>query len=219
MTQAKPKKRRKLLIFSIIVLALAGLTAWAVLKKREPVIRVETAKVTRTNLTETVVANGRIYPVLQVKISAEVSGEIIELPVKEGQHVQKGDRLVRIKPDVYESSRRSAEANYRSALSGQNVMEANYRKTELELKRNEGLFANHLISESLFEEVRTACDVARAQLESAKHSVEVASASLKRTEEELAKTIILSPLTGIVSKLNLEVGERVAGNTDRKSVV
>ena len=213
MTQTKPKKRRKLLIFSIILLALAGLTAWAVLKKREPVIRVETEKVTRRNINETVVANGRIYPILQVKISAEVSGEIIELPVKEGQHVKKGDRLVRIKPDVYESSRRSIEASYRAALSRQSLTAANLKKAELELKRNEELFHSKLISDSAYLEYQTACEIAKAETESSKHQAEVAKASLARAEEELAKTIIVSPLTGTVSKLNLEVGERVAGNT------
>jgi HlyD family secretion protein len=213
MTQTKSRKRRKLLIFSLIVLALAGLTAWAVFAKREAVIRVETGKVTRTNITETVVANGRIQPVVQVKISAEVSGEIIELPVKEGQLVNKGDRLGRIKPDVYEASRRSLEASYRAALSGQSLAEANLKKADLELKRNEELFKSKLISDSTYLEFQTARDIAVAQTESSQHQVEVARASLARAEEELAKTTIISPLTGIVSKLNLEVGERVAGNT------
>src|ERR1017187_10653090 len=98
---AKSKKRRKVLVFSIIAAVLAGLTAVAVFKKREVTITVQTEKVARRNLTEIVVANGKIQPVLQVKISAEVSGEIIALPVKEGQQVSKGDLLVKIKPEFY----------------------------------------------------------------------------------------------------------------------
>src|ERR1017187_5198135 len=98
---AKSKKRRKVLVFSIIVVVLLGLTALVFLKKRDIVLTIQTEKVARRNLTELVLANGRIQPVLQVKISAEVSGEIIALPVKEGQQVSKGDLLVKIKPEFY----------------------------------------------------------------------------------------------------------------------
>ena len=87
---AKSKKRRKVLVFSIIALALVGLTVLVILKRREPVVTIQTEKVARRSLTELVMANGKIQPVLQVKISAEVSGEIIDLPVKEGQRVKKG---------------------------------------------------------------------------------------------------------------------------------
>jgi len=213
MATPKAKKRRKIIIFSAIVLALAGLGTYAFLRKQEPVIRVETDKVIRTNITETVVANGRIQPVKQVKISAEVSGEITELPVKEGQSVKKGDLLVKIKPDVYEAQRRSSEAGYQSALSGLTLAQASLSKAELEFKRNEDLFRSQLISDSVFLEFKTGLDIAKAQVESARHQAEVAKASLARVEEELAKTTIASPITGTVSKLNLELGERVAGNT------
>ena len=108
---AKSKKRRKTLIFGVIGLVLAGLTTAAIIKKREVVITVQTEKVERRNLTEIVVANGKIQPVLQVKISPEVSGEIIELPVKEGQIVKKGDLILRIKPDFYVASRNQAGLN------------------------------------------------------------------------------------------------------------
>ena len=80
---------------------LVALTLVAIFKKKEPAITVQTEKVARRNITETVIANGKIYPVLQVHISPEVSGEITELPVKEGQFVHKGDLLLKINPDVY----------------------------------------------------------------------------------------------------------------------
>ncbi len=211
MANAKGKTRRKIVIFSLIGLALIGLTLLAVFKRREPVITVQTEKVAPRSLTEIVVANGRIQPVLQVKISAEVSGEIIELPVKEGQHVKKGDLLVKIKPDVYLANRRSAEASFQSAQAGQSLAEATLKKAELELKRNEGLFQASLISESTFLEIKTAFEIAKAQCDSAIHQVAVAKASLARVEEELAKTTIYSPLDGTVSKLNSELGERVVG--------
>jgi HlyD family secretion protein len=213
MANAKSKRRRKLLIFSAIVLVLGGLTAAALLRKREPVVTVQTEKAERRNITEIVLANGRIQPVRQVKISAEVSGEIIELPVKEGQPIRKGDLLVKIKPDTYIAQKRSMEASYLSAVSGQTLSEANLRKAQLEFARNQDLFQNKLISDSVFLEYKTALDVAKAQVESSGHQVDVAKASLARTDEELAKTTIYSPIDGTVSKLNLELGERVAGNT------
>lgn len=213
MANPKSKKRRKILIFSVILLALAGLGAYAFLRKQEPAIRVETGKVIRTNLTETVVANGRIQPVKQVKISAEVSGEIVALPVKEGQHINQGDLLAKIKPDEYIADRKSAEATYMSSLSGQQLAEANLRKAELDFKRNQDLFSSKLISDSDFLGFQTALDIGKAQLESAKHQVDQAKGALARTEEVVAKTTIYSPITGTVSKLSLELGERVAGNT------
>src|SRR5438128_8185454 len=142
MANPKNKKRRKVIVFSTIGLVLAGLTLAAIFRKREPVITVQTEKVARRNITETVVANGKIQPVLQVKISPEVSGEIIELPFKEGQDVKKGDLLLKIKPDYYTANRRSAEAGYQSAVSGKNLAQANLRKADAEFKRIEGLFAN-----------------------------------------------------------------------------
>jgi len=210
---ANSKKRRKVIIFTVIGVVLVALTLLAIFRKREVVITIQTEKVGRRNLTELVVANGKIQPVVQVKISAEVSGEIIELPVKEGQAVKKGDLLAKIKPDAYLANRRSAEANYQSALAGKQQAEANQRKAELEFKRNEDLFKTKLISDSTFLEFKTGLEIAQAQVESSAHQVDVAKASLARAEEELAKTTIYSPLTGTISKLNLEVGERVAGNT------
>jgi len=211
MANPKSKQRRKILVFSAIGLVLAGLTTAAIFRKREPVITVQTDKVARRNITETVVANGKIQPVLQVKISPEVSGEIIELPVKEGQSVKKGDLLVKIKPDSYIANVRSAEAQYLSSASGKDLAQASMRKAELEFKRNEEMFLGKLESESTFLEFKTGFEVAQAQYESATHQVAVARAALDRAKEELAKTTISSPLDGTISKLNSRLGERVVG--------
>ena len=208
---AKSKKRKKTLIFGVIGLVLAGLTTAAILKKRDVVITVQTEKVERRNLTEIVVANGKIQPVLQVKISPEVSGEIIELPVKEGQNVKKGDLILKIKPDFYVASRNQAKASYESSLAGRDVAEASLRKAEAEFRRSGDLFRNRLVSDSTFDEVKAAYDVALAQVTNSEHQVEMARASLASTEEALAKTTIVSPLTGTVSKLNSALGERVVG--------
>ena len=211
MANPKNKKRRRIIVFSAIGLVLVGLTLAAIFRKREPVITVQTEKVARRNITETVVANGKIQPVLQVKISPEVSGEIIELPVKEGQSVKKGDLLVKIKPDSYIANVKSAEAQYLSSASGKDLAQATMRKAELEFKRNEELLLGKLESESTFLEFKTGFEVAQAQYESAIHQVAVAKAALDRAMEELAKTTISSPLDGTISKLNSRLGERVVG--------
>src|SRR5437762_1432015 len=156
MANPKNKKRRKILVFSAIGLVLAGLTTAAIFRKREPVITVQTDKVARRNITETVVANGKIQPVLQVKISPEVSGEIIELPVKEGQSVNKGDLIMKIKPDFYIANRNQSEAGYKSSVAGKATGEATLRKAHAEFKRNADLFRQRLISGSAFDEVKAA---------------------------------------------------------------
>jgi len=208
---ATTRKRRKIVVFSLLGLVLAALTVGAVFHKGEAVITVQTEKVLRRNITEIVSANGKVQPVLQVKISPEVSGEIIELPVKEGQCVQKGDLIVKIRPDFYLAARNQSEASYKGALAGKATAEANLRKAEAEFKRNADLYRAKLISDSTFDGVKADYDVAQAQLTSAEHQVEMTRASLTNAEVELAKTTIVSPLTGTISQLESQVGERVVG--------
>src|ERR1051325_10173748 len=211
MANPKNKRTRRVVVSTLIVVTLAGLSTAAFLRKREAVITVQTEKVTRRNITELVVANGRIQPVLQVKISPEVSGEIIELPVKEGQQVKKGDLILKIKPDYYKATVNQAQANYESSLAGKDTAEANLRKATAEYTRNQLLFRNSLVSVSAFDEIKAAYDVASAQVSNSVHQVEMARASLASAQDALAKTTIVSPLTGTVSKLNSTLGERVVG--------
>ena len=178
---------------------------------RQKPVTVTTEKAQRRNLTEVVTGSGKLQPVMQVKISSEVAGEIIDLPVKEGQQVRKGDLLVRVRPDLYSAALRSQEASLKSAQADMMTAEANARKAEAELKRNEDLFSRQLISGSLFDEIRTGAEVARANAISSTQRIEMARASLKRSQEDLAKTTIFSPIDGTISKLNSELGERVSG--------
>jgi len=208
---ANSKKRRKTLVFSGIALVLLALTGVAMFKKRDVTIAVQTEKVGRHTLTELVVANGKIQPVVLVKISAEVSGEIIELPIKEGQQVKKGDLLVKIKPDFYIAQRKQAEAGFKSSEAGKSSAEANLRKAQAEYKRAVELSHQKLIADSAFDEVTAAYDVAVAQLTNATHQVEMARASLDSADESLSKTTIFSPLTGTITKLNSQLAERVLG--------
>jgi HlyD family secretion protein len=207
----KPKKRRKIVVLGLIGLVLAGLTTAAILRKREAVITIQTEKVMRRDLVEKVVANGKIQPVLQVKISPEVSGEIIELPVKEGQAVNKGDLLVKIKPDFYVAQLHQSEAGYESALAGKAQAQANLEKAQADYRRNKDLFEHKLISEADFVGFKAAYDVAQAQVESSLHQVESAKATVASAQDSLDKTTIVSPLKGTVSKLNSRLGERVLG--------
>ena len=145
---ANSKKRKKIITFSIIGTVLLVLLLTAILRKKEPAITVQTDKVTRHDITEKVVANGKIYPVMQVHISPEVSGEIIVLAVKEGQYVHKGDLLLKILPDVYLAAVNQAKANYESSLAGKTQGVANLEKAEADFTRNKELFERKLLSES-----------------------------------------------------------------------
>src|SRR5687768_3574677 len=127
----KGKGRRRVwwVLAIVLLLAGAGSGSWYYFfREKQPPITVQTEKVTRRDITEIVIANGKIQPVVQVVINPEVSGEIVELPVKEGQVVKKGDLLLRLKPDNYKAARNSAHASYRSALSATNVSQANLLK-------------------------------------------------------------------------------------------
>ncbi|MFM8357740.1 MAG: efflux RND transporter periplasmic adaptor subunit, partial [Verrucomicrobiota bacterium] len=139
-------------------------------------VPVQLEKVVRRDLTELVTATGKIQPVTQVKISPEVSGEIVELPVKEGDRVKKGDLLVKIRPELYEAALRQAEAGYQGALAGQEQARANLAKAEAEFRRNKELFEKNLVSASIYDEFRTLGEVARANVNAASHQVEQAAA-------------------------------------------
>ena len=211
MANHKSSSTKKIIVLGVIVFALMGLGAYAYFQKREVLISVQTEKVARRNLTETVVANGKIQPIVQIVISPEVSGEIVELPVKDGQRVKKGDLLVRIKPDNYVAQRNSVEASLKSSLAAGNLARANRDKAELEFQRFKQLFQNKLVSDSQFLEAKTSLDVASAQLESSTHQASMAKASLAKAEDDLAKTTIYSPAEGTVTKLKSQLGERVLG--------
>jgi HlyD family secretion protein len=216
---AKSKKRRKFIIFSIIGLVLVALTLAAIFRKKDPVITVQTELVARHSLTNIVIANGKIQPVVQVSISPEVSGEIIALPVKEGQEVKKGDLLVKINPDIYIAAVNQAKAGYESAQAGKAQGVANLLKAEADYKRNKELFAHKLISESDYVGYKAAYDVAQAQLDSADDQVNLAKAAVDSAEEQLARTRIDSPLDGTISKLYSQLGERVLGTVQNAGTV
>ena len=192
-------------------LILAVLIVAVVLNRATPPITVQTTKVSRHSITNLVVANGQIQPVVQVTISPEVSGEIIELPVKEGQFVHKGDLLLKINPDVYTAGLSQAKAGYESSLASKTTATANLEKAEADFKRNKELSDRKLLSDSDFIGFKVARDVAQAQLESADDQVNVAKAAVDNAQDLLNKTTIASPLDGTITLLSSQLGERVLG--------
>ena len=209
---AKSKRSYRWLIVVVVLLLLgAGGAAFKFAKGRDQALAVQAEKVSRRNLTEIVVATGKIQPVLQVVINPEVSGEIIDLPVVEGQHVKKGDLLLKIRPDNYVASRNSSLASLKSSEASIAVARANLEKAKAELERNRELHSQRLVSDSVFQDYATAYDVAQSQLTASLQQAEMARASVTRAEEDLLKTTIVAPIDGTVTKLKSQKGERVVG--------
>jgi HlyD family secretion protein len=209
--KTKRKGRGKFIVIAIgFVLVLAGFIFFA-LRKKEPAVTVQTEKVSRHTITETVIANGKMYPVMQVHISPEVSGEIIALPVKEGQFVHKGDLLLKINPDLTIAALNQAKAGYESSLASKTTAAANLEKAEADFKRNKTLFDTKLLSESDFIGFKVARDVANAGVDSADDEVNVAKAAVDSAQDALNKTTIVAPLDGTITTLNSQLGERVLG--------
>ncbi len=216
---SKRKKKRLVALIGISILVIALIVVAILSGGKEKVVAVQVAKVERRNITQIVTGTGRIQPEVEVKISAEVSGEIIEMPVKVGQSVKKGQLLVRIKPDFYIARKEAMEANLKSAMAQLEIAKANLLKAESEFKRAEELYNKKLISDVEYENARTSYSIAKAQYSSATSAVEQAKASLKQAQEDLAKTAIYSPIDGFVTQLNAEVGERVVGTSQMAGTV
>ncbi len=212
---AKPRKRRRIKWIIALVLLLAGLGfgAYKFFHKPVEIIEIQVEPVVRRDLTETVMASGKIQPVTKAMISPEVAGEIVALPVKEGQVVKAGDLLLQIKPDSYQASRNSAEASYKVSLGSRSQAEAELARAESEFKRNEELFKNKLISASVFVEFETAVAVARLRSANAIHQVDQAHFALDKADDDLKKTTITSPIDGTVTNLKSQLGERVLGTS------
>jgi HlyD family secretion protein len=213
------RRNRKILIVLAILVAFLILAAFLIFGKHAPPVVVQTEKVARRNLTEIVVSNGKIQPVLQVTISPEVSGEIIDLPVKEGQHVKKGDLLVKIDPDIYIAALNQAKAGYESALASESSAKANLEKAQADYERNLELFHRHLLDESDFDQFKVTRDMDKAQVDSAADQVDVQKAAVDSAQASLGYCTIISPLDGTVSELNSQVGDRVLGTIQNEGTI
>lgn len=174
-------------------------------------VKVAVENAEKRTIIETITANGKIQPEKEVKISPDVSGEIVELTVKEGDQVEKGRLLLRIKPDTYISQRDRSMAAISSARARLAQAEAQFIQSELSFKRNKQLYEEQTISKSEYEQAEASYSVAKAEVDAAKFSVTSSEASLKEANENLIKTSIYAPMSGTVSMLLVELGERVAG--------
>jgi HlyD family secretion protein len=174
-------------------------------------VKVAVEKAEKRVIIETITANGKIQPEKEVKISPDVSGEIVELSIKEGDHVEKGQLLLRIKPDTYISQKDRSLAAISSAKARLSQAEAQFIQSELSYKRSKQLFEEQTVSKSEYEQAEANYSVAKAEVDAARYSVVSAEASLKEADENLIKTSIYAPMSGTVSMLLVELGERVAG--------
>ena len=222
-------KSNKLLKYLLV--AAVVLIVFAVIGKKagwfggEITIKVSTEKPAIRTITEIVTASGKIQPETEVKISPDVSGEIVELKIQEGDKVKKGDLLLKIKPDIYisavnraEASVNSAKANFANAQAYLKQIEAKYKQTKNAYERSKILWEQETISQadyesalSSFEMVEAELSAAKKSLEASKYSIQSAEATLSEAKENLQKTTIYAPMDGTVSRLNVEIGERVVG--------
>ncbi|MGQ8867238.1 efflux RND transporter periplasmic adaptor subunit [Myroides sp. TSA_177.3] len=172
---------------------------------------VELAAVDEINLVETVSGTGKIQPEIEIKITPEVSGEIINLPVKEGQVVNKGDLLVVINPNLYESNLDRMVAMLSTSKAGLEQAEAQLKETKASFARNKTLFEKGVISGSEWDQVVRSYEVAKANKNSAFYNVESSRAAVEEAKVNLLKTTIYAPSAGTISRVDVELGERVLG--------
>ena len=220
------KSRRNIIFIALGAVVIIVLIFLAINKGEERSgTKVTAEKVQKRNIVEVVSANGKIQPEKDIKISPYISGEVIELYVKEGDQVKKGDLLAKIDPEIYRAnydrmlammnSQKASEANAQARMA---QAESQFRNAEQSFKRSKSLWEQKVISDADFDAAQSAFEVAKAEkdaalqsIKSAQFGVESAKASLDEAEENLVKTTIRSPNDGTVSKLSVEIGERVTG--------
>jgi HlyD family secretion protein len=208
--------------YSLLIVAAAG-GFYSCGKKDITLVSIEKAE--NRTLVETVSANGKIRPETEVKISSDVSGEIVELYVAEGDSVRKGQPLLEINPEILATTLEAATAQYNNAMAAmagakanQEQAKAQFVRAEADFKRQKSLYDRKVISDAEFETAKANFEVAKAQLQaseqsvnSAKYSVDNAKAGLSQASKNLSRTKIYAPVSGTVSLLAVEKGERVVG--------
>tara|TARA_R110002096_G_scaffold192564_3_gene374282 strand:- start:52501 stop:53796 length:1296 start_codon:yes stop_codon:yes gene_type:complete len=192
----------------IIFLVVAKKMGWI---GKEEGVKIELVKVEKSTLTETVFASGKIQPEVEVKISSEVSGEVIELPIEEGQKVEKGELLVKINPDIYLAAVNRALASVNSTKSQVGSAKAQLIEAEKIYNRNKKLYSQKVISDAEFDNIQRAFDVAKLNVEASEYQLKSAQATENEARDNLARTTIYAPQSGTISMLNIEEGERVVG--------
>lgn len=206
--------KKKIIIGTVVIGSIIGLIALkktGVIGADDDVKIVETQKVEKTTIIETVSATGKIQPEVEVKISSEVSGEVIALNVREGQQVKKGDLLIKINPDLYESGVNRSVASLSTTKAGLNQADAQLKEAKANFDRNKKLFDKGVISKAEWDRIVSTYEVAQASKQSAYYQMKSASANVTEANDNLKRTTIFAPADGTISKLDVELGERVMG--------
>jgi HlyD family secretion protein len=194
-----------------VIVLLVVLSKTGVIGNKDEGKEVEITTVAASTIVETVSATGKIQPEIEVKISSEVSGEIISLPVKEGQVVKKGDLLVKINPDLYTSGYNRSVSNLAGTKAGLSQADAQFDEAKASYERNKVLFKKGIISKSDWDKSISSFEVSKAAKQTAYFNVQSASASVNEARDNLGRTTIYAPADGTISVLNVELGERVLG--------
>jgi len=212
----KKKKSNKFLpyiiglaVILIIVLVIGKKQGWF---GKDFQINVATKVVESRTITELITANGKVQPETEIKISPDVSGEIIDLNVAEGDEVKKGQLLLVIKPDIYIQQLNMSEASLSSSQARLAQADARLIESELSFKRANSLFKQEAIPVSDFETAESSYKVAQSEVKAAQFAVKSAEASVAQAQEQLVKTKIYAPMDGTISRKNVEKGERVCRN-------
>jgi HlyD family secretion protein len=227
---AKKKKSgskllRNLIIVVVVLLALVFLARAMGWVGKEKLDEIQVGLVKKVRIVEKVTASGKVQPETEVKISPDVSGEIVDVYIKEGDSVKQGQLLIRIRPDNFQDAAQSARASLNSVKSNSSQAQAVYlqrkaelARTEAEYERNKKLFDQKVISETDFLTAKTNFEVAKQQLKAAGESAQAANfnvqssqANLSQSIDNLSRTEIYAPVSGIISKLSVEKGEKVVG--------
>jgi HlyD family secretion protein len=207
----RPQWRRPELLAVLAVIV--GVGAYLVERGPAP-IAITAEKATVRDITQLVSATGKIKPEVEVKISPEVAGEIIEMPVIVGQPVKKGDLLIKIKPNNYIARVKQAEASLSAAQADSLQRKVQMLNDQLDLRRAQDLFTKKLLSETDYKAAETKSQVSEASYASSLHQIDVAKSNLDQNEDLLSKCVIYSPMDGVISVLSSEIGERVVATGD-----
>jgi HlyD family secretion protein len=207
----KKSKKKRLIVFGIIIAVIILVVVAFVAGKKDDVIKVTTAKVERRTIVQTVSAVGKIQPETSVKISSETSGEIIYLGVREGDTVRAGQLLVRIKPDIFETQLEQFKSAAEAAKLETEAMHAEKIRAESELKRVTELYKKEFASKQEFELAKANFDRAVANYNASLSRYQQALSAYKQMQKSYERTVIHSPINGIVTSLSVEKGEKVVG--------
>jgi HlyD family secretion protein len=211
MAKRKKKSTGKVIAVIVLVLALSAFALHKVQQSGPKGIEVSLGKSTRADITSTVTATGKVYPEVEVKISSEVAGEVVELPVRDGATVSKGDLLVRVNTDTLEAQLKQQEAALSANKANVAQARAQMLQAELEHQRLQNLLESGFTTLQQVDRSRTEWEVAQANLEASRFRVEQQEMQLKEAADMLAKATTFAPIDGTITALNAELGDRVVG--------